>query len=221
MSCKDKSVGAQLAIVPGKAVETQAVMLDHVGRAAELYTRCRAWFMTMAYVSIRRREWMDFQTAIFGSEKILTFVNQTFRGQYAPASFYASAWASTIHHLAECVRLSNMSLKEAVKNTGAWEHRWTNWTPSQSNEAGPSKGGLADVPKSVQNELDKLRGEVKMWQSTADKYRKNAESGDQGKRAGKSGSKGGKGAKRSRSRERQHYRDNRPPLQRFRGNGGR
>ena len=203
MSCSDRSVGTQLSIVPGRTVETQAVMVDHVSKPIELYSRCRAWFITMAFVNIRRQAWFDYQSAIFGSERILKFVSQTFQGQHAPVSFYAQAWASTIHYFSESVRLSQMTLKEAVKNTGAWEHRWTNWVPARSGDPQPGgKSSGPDLPKDVQDEIAKLRESVKNWQAQADRNKAWADKYHELRRAGKGKSDKGSsmGGKRGASR---------------------
>ena len=194
LSCSNRAIGTQLAIVPGKAVETQAVMLDTVGRPIELYIRIRAWMTTMAYISVRNTAWFDFQTALFGSDKVLHLVTQTFGGQHAPTSFYVSAWAATVHYFSEHVRVSGATLKEAVLNTGAWEHRWTGFTPS--GQRGDQASAGPDLPKDVQDEVNKLKGLVKQWQSTADRFRVESENLRKGgkDRGGKGkGKKHGKG----------------------------
>ena len=165
LSCSDKATKATMNIVPGQVVEAGEVIVDSVHRPVELYSRIRAYYMTVAYVCIRNRAFFDLQSSIAVSEKVLHLVTQTFdRGQVAPCSFYVTAWASTIHHLSEAVRVNKSTLKEAVAATGQWEHRWLNWTPK-------SGGGVPDLPKQVAEDISKVRADCSAWQRKADTYR--------------------------------------------------
>ena len=42
-----------LNVIPGKMSETQAFAADTVTRPIELYLRCRAWLVSVAYVSAK------------------------------------------------------------------------------------------------------------------------------------------------------------------------
>ena len=144
----------------------------------ELFSRCRAWFITMAYVAIRKRDFFDLQTALFASERLFALVTQTFGGQSAPAHFFAGAWAATIHHFAEQIRVNGVTLKAAVLNTGAWEIRWTSWSPVRNDSGNASSGNQhasADLPKDLWEEVQTLKQSVKHWQSLANKYESEAE----------------------------------------------
>ena len=89
MSCSDKSAGAHMQLVPGKApVVVQTLPSDSVNRPFEFYARIRAWFVTMADVATRHPDFMDLQTAIHASDTIFGFLSQTFSGQPAPLAFY-------------------------------------------------------------------------------------------------------------------------------------
>ena len=104
---------------------------DPVNRPFEFWARCNAWFITMSYCSIRRPEFMDYQTAIFGAQKIYGFLQMSYHNQHPPLSFFLAAWAATLHTWGEQVRISEGStLKSLIINTGIWEHRWTNFVPS-------------------------------------------------------------------------------------------
>ena len=167
-SCSEKTSGAMFQVlVPGKQTETQVILADSVTRPVEMYMRCRAFFVSAAYVSIKHPQFCDFQTALFASDKILGFVTQSFGGCSAPMSFYVTAWAGTIHHFCEEIRLHGKTLNECIKNTGEWQHKWTNW----QNPAGNSGGGQnasADLPKGLQDEVDKMRIALKDWQTRFD-----------------------------------------------------
>ena len=70
LSCSDKPVGMTLALVPGRAAETGAVISDAVTKPMEIYNRIRAFFYTAAYVSIKDPTFFEFQTAIILGEKV-------------------------------------------------------------------------------------------------------------------------------------------------------
>ena len=232
LACKDKPTGTQLAVVPGRAVETQAVIADLVTKPMELYIRIRAFFYTAAYVSIATPLFFDYQTAIFMSEKVMHFVTQTFNGQLAPVHFYVKSWAATIHHLAETVRISSTTLKDACRQTAAWEHRWSGWTPPNNvvnnngiNNNNINNGGAvgnADLPKHVTDEINRNRESAKKWQADAQRLQHEVNVlrntggnfGNNGKNGKKGGNKGKNGGKRSREEDRRDERDSR-------GNGNR
>ena len=46
-----------MAIVPGKAVVFQPFLVDEVEKSFELFQRIRAYFMTLAFVSISIPDW--------------------------------------------------------------------------------------------------------------------------------------------------------------------
>ena len=130
MSCSDRAVNATLAIVPGRPIEADPVMIDQVTCDIEVFTRTRAWFATMAYVSARHLEFMDLQTAIYGNERVLHFISTTYGSQLPPASFFITAWASTLHGFAETLRMTGTSLKVLICSPATREHRWSGWQPT-------------------------------------------------------------------------------------------
>jgi hypothetical protein len=166
-SCVDKSVGHQLSIVPGKAAETLEVIADSVARPFELYIRIRAFFMTLSYVSVTRPTWFPLQMAVQASEQILGHIMSTYEGKSPPTHFLVSAWASTIHHFSEQVRLTGRDAHEVIGNAGAWEHRWK-WSPSSGSSG--SRGGLQqqqypDNSSKLQSQVDAMKEQVKRFQS--------------------------------------------------------
>ena len=162
-SSGEKGVGAQLNMFPGRPAEMQTIAADAVTRPIELYMRCRAWLVSVAYVCVGDQKFFDLQSALYVSDKILSAVTQTFNGHFAPVSFYVAAWASTIHHFSEEVRVTEKPLSEIVKNTGQWHHKWTNWTPPANVNAGTDAN--PDLPKSTQAEIDRLHSIIKKWQT--------------------------------------------------------
>ena len=173
LSCSDKASGTQLACIPGRAVETQHVIADMITKPLEIFQRIRAYFMIVAYVSIRNQSFLDLLTAIYMSEKVLELVTQTFKKQLAPPHFYIEAWATTAHYLAESLRVSSMTYNDSIKALAAWEHNWKNYVPTSGHNDGGGGGASSgpDLPKNVQFELDKARNEARMWQKRSDGFR--------------------------------------------------
>ena len=210
MSCTDKAMGTMLAVVPGRAIEPIAVVADSVPRPFDLYLRVRAWFFSLAFISVKRPEWFDLQDAWYASERILYFVLSQYNGMTPPTSYFVTAWALTINHFADAIRTQEgTTLKALVYNAGAWEHRWTNFVPTDKavhRQANATRGG-ADVPQHIKHEMDKLKATVRSLQGEVDKERvrnsraRNAESSSSGhdrrrsrspsRRGGKGNGKGG------------------------------
>ena len=176
LSCVDKKVGHQLAIVPGKPVETEEIIADQVFRPVELYIRCRALFYMLAYVCIYKPDYFDLQTAIFVSEKILSLIMTLKQGRSPPVDFLVAAWAATAHYFSEQLRITDEPLKKIVACTGSWEHLW-GWTPT-SQPASYSGGALAsgsqqraqpDLPEDMKAEMQKLQDKARKFQADKDK----------------------------------------------------
>ena len=125
----------------------------------EVYTRARAWFVTYAFVSLRKPDWCDLQTAIFAPDKIMVFVQSTSGGMAPPLTHYVCAWAATVDHCSEQARVTGQPLVSVVKNTGAWEHRCV-WTAHVGNQE-----SQADLPKDVADDVEDARREAKNLQS--------------------------------------------------------
>jgi hypothetical protein len=217
LSAGENKMASTVDVIPGKALEVNQVIYDMVYRPLDLYARLRAYFMTMAYVSIHNPAFFDLQTALYVSEKILGLVTSVHKKQMAPISFYVEAWAATIHHFAEQVRVAKVTLKTAVLNTGSWEHKWTGYTPPLGNGGAPGGGhGQVELPQNISNEVEDLRKSVRKWQAEND--RKDAEIRRLQNSGGSqfySGHGGGSHAERPRSRSRQNNGGGKG-----RGNGG-
>jgi hypothetical protein len=213
----ERPFGTQVSVVPGQAVEAQAVVVDVASKHIEIYLRVRAYFMTVAYVNIRNPTWFDYQTAIFASEQVLTLLMQTFNKLTPPVTFYIEAWGQKIHHFSEQVRVSGDSMAVVVRNTGGCLTFWNCWTspPNQSGGGGSTSG--PDIPAAVEAEIRKLREQARTWQAQSDRHRTELDQMRDnfglhalpgrggGAKGGKSKSGKGKGGKRPRD----DHRDNR------------
>ena len=188
MSQRSRASGTFLNVVPGRAVASANVDVDSIHGPLEVYSRARAWFMTMAFLNIRKQAWFDLQTAIFASDKIFELVQQTSSGMSPPVAHFVVAWASTVYYFSEQVRISGQPLLSVVVNTGAWEHRWM-WT-APADGHGPAR---ADLHRDVQANVDQMREQARQWQSQVDRQRaENARANGSADQKGK-GAKGNKG----------------------------
>ena len=220
LSQKTRATGTLVNVVPGRTVSAATFETDQIFGPMEVYSRSRAWFMTMAFVAIRKPTWFDLQTAVFASEKMFELVQVTSRGQTPPIDHFLEAWAVTASHFAEQMRISGSSLKSVVLNTGTWEHRWA-WTASSN-----AGGSAVDPSRAIATDVATAREQARHWQSILDKQRHQASSSDQwsgggrhrqprsgrGKgEKGKSAKKEGKGGDRDRGRSRDHPDNGRHP----------
>ena len=218
-----RTSGTTFSVVPGKNVSASAEVADNVHAQVEVFTRARAWFLTIAYITIGRNGFLTLQTAIFASEKIMSLCLRTRKGVAPPIHFLVTAWAATISHFSEQVRIQNPTTLDAlVHNTGAWEHFWDNPPVESSGSENHSVPDTkVDLPPDVVLEMTRLKHEARQLQSANDRLRTDNEriSGEwRGKGAkgkGKDKGKGGKyfnnrdGGQGNRDRDRERSRDRR------------
>jgi len=151
-------------LINASTMTASRVEVDQIHGPLEVYSRSRAWFMTMAYASIRKPAWFDLQTAVFASEKIFDLVQRTSGGRFPPLSFLIEAWANTVNHFAEQVRVTGKPLSELVVNTGTWEHKWT-WTAPQAVNG----GAAVDLPRYLANDVADAATQARQAQSQMDR----------------------------------------------------
>ena len=84
-SCIVKSVGATLAVAPGQPVKAMAVVIDEVEKSFELFLRIRAWFMTLAWVSVTDPMWFPLQVAILATDQVMGSVSQQYLQRKSPS----------------------------------------------------------------------------------------------------------------------------------------
>ena len=162
LSSLSRTEGTQINIL-GRSVEATTQVADVVTCRMEFCLRARAWFATMAYVSIRKTDWFDFQAAVFGSDKLMEIAFRTVRGEHAPVAHLCACWAASMQYWAEATRISKQKLKDVIMNTGAWEHKWAwggNVSSGSNNNnigGGNRQPAQVDLPNDVQRELEKFR----------------------------------------------------------------
>ena len=178
-------------LINASTMTASRVEVDQIHGPLEVYSRSRAWFMTMAYASIRKPAWFDLQTAVFASEKIFDLVQRTSGGRFPPLGFLIEAWANTVNHFAEQVRVTGKPLSELVVNTGTWEHKWT-WTATQAVNG----GGAVDLPRHLANDVADAATQARHAQSMMDRQanaRRHIAEGNAHATGGYAGGKGGGG----------------------------
>jgi len=203
LSQRSRASGTSVNVVPGQAVSATTGDIDVLPNSMEVFTRARAWFVTLAFVSIRNPKWFDLQTALFAAEKVLELVQCTSGGVAPPLAHFIGARAATVNYFSEQARITGESVIVFVKNTGSWEHRWT-WTALATQS--PSASGGSDLPRNVAMDVESMQAQARYWQAVADRDRGRNEAKAKAKGKGKPNHKGkGKAANltpRERSRVR-------------------
>ena len=143
---------------------TAQMDLDIITAPMEVAYRARAFFMTTAYVCIRRRDWMDLQCAVFAADKIQDLALATSGGTLAPVEHLVDAWTSTIHYWSEQVRINGANLKDVINNTGGWENKWQ-WNNTNANSA------ASDLPANLAHDAATVRELARQQQSANDRAR--------------------------------------------------
>ena len=204
-SLQDKDTIAQLEKTASGEARFKEVILDEVRGHFELFKRLRAYLFSVSYLAIDMGPWFTFQDAIFVSERLLQFIHQTSSGERRPSvQHFTAAWASTIVRMADIVKTTQVTLADAFKQSGQWEHYWT--FVANANSSLPSKLiGSASSDEKVTHELDKAREECRKLQSERDKATAAL------KRSGR-GEEGGVSLKPNK--------EGRQPIKRRRGKGG-
>ena len=199
LSSFERKSHVTLVVKAGEAAKGATVIADCIEGAFEIFIRGRALMTTVAFASIHKYAWFSFSDAEFFSDKLLGFVNQEFKGQRPPLSFFIRAWMYTMQCFSEAVRCNKSSLSDAVRSTATWEHLWTMWVPESSSEIHEGPIMHADS-KDLQAEADHFRQMAASMQSERDRAHRlltqaggQSERQQQGRRANKArgGKKGG------------------------------
>ena len=214
-ACLNKKVGHSMALVNGKTLETVEIIADAVDRAFELFSRIRAFFITLAYVSISTPTWFPLQAAMQVIDKVFQFIHASYNGRMPPVDFLVNAWAHSCHQFCERIRIEKCTAEVAITNYSAWEGKWA-WTPAMAITDGTTTGvassGSASYPdadnKALMNQIKSMAGQVKRLQSAsqvADRRRQQSPNRAPIKRTGYFQSQGGKFARRPRGEEFEEY----------------
>ena len=181
MSSSDRPTAQVLKYTPGKAIVGAEVIIDAVDGYGEVYERTEAWFYTVAFCSAANPAFFDMQSALMCSKKIWQLLGMTFgSGQRPPVEFYVGAWAQTVHHFSEQMRLTSASeLKPIVMAFASWERFWINFIPSSGSSSSAPVGGntRVDTSSKLQDEVSRLRTRASELQSQRDRAESRAARG--------------------------------------------
>ena len=180
MASADRPVAQMLKYTPGKPLIGAEVIVVSVDGYGEIFERAEAWFFTIAFCSASNPLFFDTQTALMASKKIWALLGMTFGGgQKPPVEFYVGAWAQTVHHFSEQMRVTScQQLIPIVLAYAAWERFWTNFVPSSSS-GGAVASGTARVDSStkLQDEVARLKNRASELQSQRDRAESRASRG--------------------------------------------
>ena len=171
-ACLNNTMGTQLAVIPGQSVEAVEIVADAIEKSFELWVRIRAFFMTLAFVSIKNPKWFPLQSAMTASDLILQKIMATYKGRTAPLQFLITAWAETTHWLSEQVRMGasetpRRTPASIMDNAGAWETRWA-WNPSSGSDTSAGGGAVQQADDRVmKTQLANMNKQVSMYKQQA------------------------------------------------------
>ena len=168
--------GTAIMYIPGKELQSQAVIADNIDRAFELWTRCRAYLMSMSFGTITDPDYFPYQQAVNVSDILLKMMMDTHRGHYADVEHLIGAWASTSLYWSDQCRVLEKTPAEIFPDVGKWHHKWT-WVPSPGaversqpgRPAAQSMNNDDSLTRQLQNRLDAVTGQVKHLQAAADR----------------------------------------------------
>ena len=163
-----------ISITAGKPLEAVAHIADPIDRVFELWKRCRAYVMTLAYVTILSPDWFPYQAAIEISDYLLKLMMDQYGGRSPDIGTLVGAWAATSAYWCETVRISKRPAGEIICNLGMWNHKW-NWVPA--GMAVLTDGPNPAPPRSeadnseLKQRLDQVTGQVRRLQSVSEQSR--------------------------------------------------
>jgi hypothetical protein len=162
--------GLRMSVVAGKTPVAENVIVDPVDVAFELFKRIRAFFFSLAYVSVLTPDWFPLQSAIIASEQIFEYVTATYNGRTPPIGFLVEAWAHTSHYFSEALRMGQKkrTAAEIIGNLGAWENKWK-WTPQAAVADEYVSPDSQPDNRALQSKLNEMEGKLKRFQAQADR----------------------------------------------------
>ena len=173
-SAINRKTDTLIAVTQGRPLEGVATISDAIDRTFELWSRCRAYLMTLSYISICTPSWFPYQSALEITDVLLKLMMDTYNGYCPDVATLTGAWAATSMHWAEQVRISKRPPSDVFTDVGRWQHKW-NWVPADQSAMAAVEGGRPAPPRSeadnkeLKDRLDQMTGQVRRLQSTADR----------------------------------------------------
>ena len=169
MGCTERKAQQAMLVQAGQPVRGTEVYDDAARSHFELWIRIRAFFTSIAFVSVNDLDFMTFGGAEHMSDAILRIINQTYNGSLAPVTYYVEAWAQTAKLMSEHVSTNEGMLETFVRAPSSWRHLWTNFSkPANSNGRQKLHTG-PDMDQDLGDEVQKMKERVRDMQSQRDK----------------------------------------------------
>ena len=171
---KSNSGRPKLPMIPlatGRPLEAEQHIVDAIDRSFELWVRCRAYLMTLSYVSILTPDWFPYQSAVEVADYLLRLMMDLYGGRSPDIHTMVGAWAATSAYWSEMVRIQKRSPAEVFTNMGMWSHKWS-W--NQADIVSVATGSRPAPPRTeadnsdLKARLDQVTGQVRRLQSSAD-----------------------------------------------------
>ena len=105
-------------------------MCQRVSGVFELWTSLRAFFTTLAYTSIDRKDWFGFGECEQFVDQIFQRLHLRHSGQRAPIQFYIDAFNSTCATFQSAIR-ANRPLSSVSGNPSEYQHFWKVFVPTK------------------------------------------------------------------------------------------
>ncbi len=171
MGCTERKAQQAMLVQAGQPVRGTEVYDDAARSHFELWIRIRAFFTTIAFVSINDIEFMSFGGAEQMSDTILRLVHNNYGGSLAPVSHYVEAWAQTAKLMSEHVSTNEGLLETFVKSPSSWRHLWTNYVKPANAPAGRAAKTSSgpDIDKDLADDMATMKERVRNMQSQRDK----------------------------------------------------
>ena len=168
--------GKQIATIQGNLLAAEEVIADQVTNSLELYMRMKAFFNTVALVTVHIPDFFDYQDVVFIEDKILNLLQFTKDSRRPPLVFWTTAWATTMQTWSDEIRTSGKTLSILTKETATWTPPWLSWNPTPSGSGSSpdastvlATGAGSAKERELQRELDYSRRWASQMQSERDR----------------------------------------------------
>ena len=171
-----QGTGKQIATFTDGVIGAEEIIADQVTNNLELYMKMKAYFNTVALVTVNIPDFFSYQDVVFIEDKLLNLLQFTKENRRPPVVFWTTAWATTMQTWSDEIRTTGKSLSLLTKETATWTPPWLSWNPTpgfsgSSPDAGTvlATGAGSSKERELQRELDFSRRWASQMQSERDR----------------------------------------------------
>ena len=171
-----QGTGKQIATFTDGVIGAEEIIADQVTNSLELYMKMKAFFNTVALVTVNVPDFFTYQDVVFIEDKVLNLLQLTKDKRRPPLVFWTTAWATTMQTWSDEIRTTGKSLSILTKETATWTPPWLSWNPTpgfsgSSPDAGTvlATGAGSSKERELQRELDFSRRWASQMQSERDR----------------------------------------------------